>query len=280
MSNVTASPETAPPNPVLRRATLAAEMGAAEYELVVQVTHALISRRFATMQRLVSVQSTDVNINPFLMLAMAPAYNILSPFEAAEYVQNSKMPHGDATAFGRFVEEKIFPIFGTALPPEKAASPTVFSSIDGELTVENVRYLATFKAGPWTMNQSHAHEMIQHFPAVHAQTGCDIIIGITYGRRDRVNNKPRLVERGTGPYVRTLVGKELWEFLTGVENAHIKIYDAIREAQRRFAEEHGGKTFYEHMIGARLLLAESFRESFALGGVNDDMWESIFERSF
>jgi hypothetical protein len=138
----------------------------------------------------------------------------------------------------------------------------------------------TYKSGPWTMNQSHANEMIANFPGIHDQTGCDIVIGITYGKRERVNNKPELVMRGTGSYVHTLVGQHLWEFITGVEDAHLSIYDAIRTAQRQFALDHGGKTFFEHLIEARLQLAESLRNAFGLVGAQDDMWEQIFKGSF
>jgi hypothetical protein len=138
----------------------------------------------------------------------------------------------------------------------------------------------TLKAGPWTMNQAHANEMIGAFPQVHDRTGCDLIIGITYGKRDRVNNKPGLVKRETGDYVHVLVGSDLWEFVTGVQDAHLCIFEAIREAQREFARAHGGKTFYEHMVEARLALAQSFREAFDLVGAEDDMWEQIFKGSF
>lgn len=277
-----------PPPPVvtLRRQTLAEKMGPQDYEQVVEVTRALIERRFLSMQALNDVASNQVNINPFLMLAMAPAYNIFSPFEAAEYAQNAKMPHGDATAFGRFVEEKIFPIFGAIQPPEKMTrqvNPTaakLFSPIDGQIEANGTRYLATYKSGPWTMNQSHANEMIQNFPEIYEQTGCDIIIGITYGKKERLNNKPALVQRNTGNYVHILVGQDLWEFVTGVENAHLEIFNAIKEAQRRFAVEHGGKTFFEHLIETRLKLSESFRTAFQLDGTVDDMWEQIFKGSF
>jgi Type II restriction endonuclease EcoO109I len=227
-----------------------------------------------------SVDSKDVNINPFLMLAMAPAYNIYSPLEAAEYAQMAKLPHGDATAFGRFVEDKVFPIFGVADPPEKRRSRSLFSPIDKEITVDGTRYLMTLKSGPWTMNQSHANEMIAGFPKIHERTGCDLIIGIFYGSKLRVNNKPGLVTRETGGYVHTLVGKELWEFVTGVRDAHLCVFAAIQEAQVLFAERHGGKTFAEHLIEARLQLAESFRSAFGVVQSGDAMWQQIFKGSF
>jgi hypothetical protein len=68
--------------------------------------------------------------------------------------------------------------------------------------------------------------------------------------------------------------------VTGVRNAHLGVFGAIREAQREFALAHGGKTFYEHLIEARLELSESFREAFDLVGAEDDMWEQIFKGSF
>lgn len=280
-----------PPVPKdIGRASLVPSMAVEDLKKITNVTRALLERRFTKVREMVDVASTDVNLNPFLMLAMAPAYNIYSPFEAAEYAQYAKLPHGDSTAFGRFVEEKIFPIFGARAAAEKPrgqlaisqrrSDATLFSAIDGEITVEGTRYLITYKSGPWTMNQSHANEMIARFPGVHERTGCDIIIAITYGRRDRLNNKPALVRRGTGSYVHTLVGKDLWEFITGVENGHLAFYEGIREAQKQFALAHGGKTFYEHLIEARLKLAESFRTAFGLIGAEEDMWEMIFKGSF
>ncbi len=264
----------------LVRAEMLVSMPDEHYQSIIAVTLDLIERRFSTMQGLVDVNSKDINLNPFLMLAMAPAYNIYSTFEVAEYTQNAKMYHGDATAFGKYVESRILPIFGVTEPIEKKRSPQTYSPIDAELTVEGNRYLATWKSGPWTMNQAHAHEMIQRLPQIHDETGSDIILGIFYGRLHKVNNKPALVARGTGDYFHVLIGKDFWEFVTGVTDAHMVVYRAIREAQARFAAAHGGKTFFEHFVEARLALSQSFRAEFDLIGEDDDMWEKIFEKAF
>lgn len=282
-------PDTTPQTPeqeeivvdsVLRRTSLQTEMEPELYERIVTHSLALIERRFASMQALRDVANANVNLNPFLMLAMAPAYNIFSPFEAAEYLQWSKMPHGDATAFGKFVEGQIFPLFGVTSPQEKSADSALFSPVDAEITVDGIRYLATWKSGPWTMNQSHANEMSANFPTIHEQTGCPVILGIFYGTVERLNNKPALVRANTGDYFHVLVGKDLWEFVTGVKDAHLHVLKAIRDAQGRFAVAHGGKTFYEHMIESRLALSDSFRKAFELTGEDDDMWEMIFRKSF
>lgn len=262
----------------LHRDTSLDEMPAEQYESVVAETLRLIERRFASMQDLISVDQS--NINPFLMLAMAPAYNIFSPFEAAEYLQYAKMPHGDSTAFGKFVEDKIFPIFSVNQAASKKLEKDLYTAIDGELIVEGETFLATWKSGPWTMNQAHANEMSSSFPKIHAKTDQRIILGIFYGRTSQLNNKPQYVRDRTGDYFHVLVGSDLWEFVTGVKDAHMIILKAIREAQRRFAIAHGGKTFNEHMIEARLQLSESFRQTFGLSGGDEDMWEMLFEHSF
>jgi hypothetical protein len=264
----------------VRPIALIDEMPQHQFRQVVDVTRGLIERRFQKVQELVDVNSGDINVNPFLMLAMAPAYNIFSPFEVAEYEQNSKLPHGDSTAFGKYTEDGIFPIFGAKQPPEKKTQKTLWSPIDIEMVIGGTRFLLTLKSGPWTMNQSHANEMVASFPDVHAATGAQIIIGITYGTAQSLNNKPAIVMANTGDYVHTLVGRELWEFVTGVKDAHKVVFLAIRQAQREFAIAHGGKTFYEHMIEARLKLSESFRKAFDLVGAEDDMWERIFNGSF
>lgn len=264
----------------LRRRSLRPTMPSEQFLSVQDTALDLLERRLAKVRQMTSVDSKDVNINPFLMLAMAPAYNIYSPLEAAEYAQMTKLPHGDATAFGRFVEDKVFPIFGVEDPPEKLRHKALYSSIDKQLRVDGKRYLMTLKSGPWTMNQSHANEMIAAFPSIHGRTGCELIIGIYYGSEAKVNNKPALVRSATGAYVHTLVGKRLWEFVTGVRDAHLAIFEAIQRAQVRFAEVHGGKTFAEHMIEARLQLAESYRTAFDVVESGDAMWQKIFERSF
>jgi Type II restriction endonuclease EcoO109I len=262
------------------RSKLLREMPEAEFAAVTQTTLELLERRLDKVRKMTSVDSTDVNLNPFLMLAMAPAYNIYSPLEAAEYAQMSKLPHGDATAFGRFVEDKVFPIFGADDPSEKSRKPALFSPIDKEITVDGERFLMSLKSGPWTMNQSHANEMVANFPAIHEETGCRLIIGVFYGSEARLNNKPALVKAKTGEYVHTLVGKQLWEFVTGVRDAHLAIYSAIQAAQTEFARLHGGKTFAEHIMEARLALADSFRTAFGVVESGDAMWRRIFEGSF
>ncbi len=247
-------------------------------------TFAFLERRFKNL----ALEFDDIsktNFNPFLLLITAPVYNIFSPFEVAERLQFAKAFHGDDTAFGRMAEEKFLNILGATAPPEKKstdkATRDLWSPIDLHSVIDGQRFLMSIKAGPWTMNQSHASEMINNFKQLRESTGANIIIGITYSRYRNLNNKPSLVQRGLGnpSWYDFLVGKDFWEFVSGVEDVHKEIFTAIREAQRRFAKKHSDETFSERLVGNRLRIASSLRKSFNLH-VEEDFWETLFNSMF
>lgn len=93
----------------LARTVLLDEMPEQRFDEIVEETDQLLERRLKKVRALIDAESSDVNLNPFLMLALAPAYNIFSPYEAAEHLQNTKLHQGDATAFGKFIEAKSCP---------------------------------------------------------------------------------------------------------------------------------------------------------------------------
>lgn len=99
--------------------------------------------------------------------------------------------------------------------------------------VEGERYLMSIKAGPWTMNQSHAHAMVDKFPAIYDETGCQIMIGMLYGRYIDLDKNPALVENALGnpDWFDYLMGRDFWQFVSGVKNVHVHIFRAIREAR-------------------------------------------------
>jgi hypothetical protein len=167
------------------------------HEAFVNETLAFLERRYDTLAvRFDHIAKT--NFNPFLLLITAPVYNIFSPFEVAERLQLGKAFHGDDTAFGRMGEERYLRLFGAEVPPEKEAGKAAWTPIDLDITVEGQRYLMSIKAGPWTMNQEHANAMVDKFPAIHEETGANIMIGVLYGRYKNLNNKPALVDRALG----------------------------------------------------------------------------------
>jgi hypothetical protein len=277
--------------PRFRRKKLANELPDTVHESIVRETKSLLDRRFASL-----VTDFDdiskTNFNPFLLLITAPVYNIFSPFEVAERLQLAKAFHGDDTAFGKFAEERILPLFGSCRPDEKATeradrsgrgarSSELWTPIDCSMDIEGKRHLFSVKSGPWTMNQDHANAMMDKFPAIHKETGANIFIGITYGRYANLNNKPEIVATRMGhpEWFDYLVGRDFWEYVSGVKDVHRYIFTAIREAQKLFAEEHRDTTFHEHLVSNRLKIAASLRKSFNVDD-DEDFWETLFNNMF
>ncbi|MBA3668223.1 MAG: hypothetical protein H0W65_10970 [Sphingomonas sp.] len=288
--------EYAPPIPLadaerprrFRRNQLQEEMPEDFQSQLTEETYQFLCRRFQKL----AVDFNDIaktNFNPFLLLITAPVYNIFSPYEVAERLQLGKAYHGDDTAFGKLAEDKFLKIMGARSPPEKLAAKAAkdavgkdrWSPIDLDIEVEGQRYLMSIKAGPWTMNQSHAAEMIRHFQELHDVTGARLVIGITYGRYRRLNNKPALVDRELGrpDWFDFLVGKDLWEFVSGVKDVHRHMYQAIRDGQKRFAREHADRTFYEHLKANALSISQSLRAQFDIEN-EDDFWGTLFNAAF
>lgn len=131
------------------------------------------------------------------------------------------------------------------------------------------------------MNQEHANAMSDKFPAIHDESGARIVLGILYGREEHLNNKPNLVSDrlGNPDWFDFMVGKEFWEFISGVKNVHRDIFRAIRKGQSEFAREHNDETFHERLVGNRIKLAASIRKQFKVEE-EEDFWETLFNNMF
>jgi hypothetical protein len=262
------------------RQALLADLPPLVHEQFVAETRAFLERRYDTLAvKFDHISKT--NFNPFLLLITAPVYNVYSPFEVAERLQLGKAFHGDDTAFGKMAEDRYLSILGATKPPEKAAAGAAWTPIDLDITIEGQRYLMSIKSGPWTMNQEHANAMIHRFPQIHEETGARIIIGITYGRYQNLNNKPALVDRELGhpEWFDFLVGRDFWEFVSGVSNVHKHIFLAIRQAQKAFGAAHFDETFHEKLVSNRLKIAASLRKQFSVED-EEDFWETLFNNMF
>lgn len=263
-----------------RRKRLTDKVPQAITDQIAAETQALLERRFQKLA--VDFDSIEkTNFNPFLLLITAPVYNLFSPFEIADRLQLGKAYHGDDTAFGRFGEEKLLPLFGVTCASEKSHMKAGWEPIDCSIEVEGVRYLMNIKSGPWTINQAHANAMIDKFPAIRKSTGANIMIGIMYGRYENLNNKPGLVEQAIGSpeWFDCLVGRDFWEFISGVKDVHKYIFNAIKKGQLEFAAQHKDETFQEKLVSNRLKIAASLRKAFNVME-EEDFWGTLFNNMF
>lgn len=163
----------------------------------------------------------------------------------------------------------------------KASRGAAWTPIDLGATIEGKDYLFSIKSGPWTMNQEHANAMIDKFAQIHEESGANIVIGVAYGRYSQLNNKPMLVESGLGnpPWFDYLVGKDLWEFVSGVGDVHKALFRAIRSAQKQFHDAHRDETFHENLVSNRFKIAASLRKQFNVDE-DEDFWATLFNNAF
>lgn len=265
-----------------RRSKLVRGVPRSTMDQLVQETEDFLERRYNKLAKYFD-DISKTNFNPFLVLITSPIYNIFSPLEVAERLQLAKAFHGDDTAFGRMVEEKYLPVFGASVPAEKKENKKklAWTPIDIQIEVEGRRFLISVKSGPWTMNQEHANAMVNKFPNIHQESNANILIGITYGRYEHLNNKPMVVENGLGSpeWFDYLVGRDFWEFVSGISNVHVEIFRAIRTAQKKFLDRHKDETFHEKILSNRIKIAASLRKKFDVE-TDKDFWETLFRNAF
>ena len=170
---------------------------------------------------------------------------------------------------------------GCTTPPEKKPARDRWEPIDCDLTVDGRRYLISVKSGPATINQAGANAMADKFLAIHQETGAHVMIGVSYGRYADLTNKAALVERrlSNPDWFDYLVGRDFWEFVSGVKDVHREIFRAIRTAQKRFAEKHKDETFHEKLVSNRLKIAASLRGQFNVDE-DEDFWSTLFNNAF
>ena len=67
--------------------------------------------------------------------------------------------------------------------------------------------------------------------------------------------------------------------MSGVTQVHKTLFDAIRQAQKEFAEEHGDETFHEKLVANRLKIAASLRKKFNVVE-EEGFWWTLFNNMF
>lgn len=76
-----------------------------------------------------------------------------------------------------------------------------------------------------------------------------------------------------------LVGRDFWEFVSGVKDVHKEVFKAIRLAQKQFGDDHRDETFHEKLVANRLKIAASLRKAFNVQE-EQDFWETLFSHAF
>lgn len=215
------------------------------------LTVTFIQRRIAHIK---SIKIDDFTVNPLLCAALnLDTASDFIKFNVYAYEQRSIV-----TAMGTLVEELAL-----------CSSPDVskgFVFPDGDyekwdIVVERLGEVKSFielKSGPNDMDKTQVKKYARQIAAVEDE-GEKAFFGISYGQRDSDKYVGMFQQYLPEWERRTLIGKELWSFVSGNEEYHEKLMAVIKSTANAFLSEQS----IIHMIDTRVAeLSKEFEERF------------------
>ena len=184
--------------------------------------------------------------------------NLDSPEKIAEFMINERLERSVVTSFGSRIQKIAKLIGGKGTGVE-----------GGDIFIERTgkRYYIQMKAGPNTPNKDLVRMINQLLlSATRRNAGSIALLGMTYGKREKVSN----IIRGYSQ-VDWKIGREFWEFI-GYRGIAQEIYEIIGEVNKEFKEE--GKTFSQLYDEKLDELQEAIRKKY---GEEEKLWERLFK---
>ncbi len=192
----------------------------------------LIGQEFlvAVVKRLDELHLDHLEINPFLAIAL----ELNSPEQVLRFNLYQSVTRSVVTSWGTVVEallvhsgaEKIR-IFGGG---RSGRRPDIKKERDG------TEYHLQIKSGPNTMNVDMVGsfgEVIQDYQT--NQPDVKILLGMTYGTREMISQQ---ISRGVPDFAAaTLIGRELWEFVSEESDYHLKVFELLDKASAGVLKE-------------------------------------------
>lgn len=167
----------------------------------------------------------DMNSNPLLCAAL----KLNTAAELVKYNVYALATRSIVTSMGFLVQDLL--LFSSA---------DVFDGHDYEegknvkwdLVVERLDEVKAFievKSGPNDLDKGQVKSYLKEIQAVERK-GCKGYIGITYGKRDADTVSINLFKQYLNRWEeRTLIGSELWDYITGNENYHQVLMERIKQ---------------------------------------------------
>lgn len=211
-------------------------------------------------QKLVELQHESMAVNPFMAPLLMSLGGMFDFEELAEYLVGGHSLQGNATGFGKLVDEKILPrvfettkldrAFRRSTPPYERSK---YDEIDHIVWHGDKKALLSVKAGRWTIQLTMAVQLNHAFAHIKSdiENGVldadEIVVGVFYGSADGLTDKYRII-RGinTGAthdvedltdLVRVVTGNDFWTWLNfGEPSTQEWVMDGILQGRTQ-AEE-------------------------------------------
>lgn len=200
----------------------------------------------------ISALSLDsLNINPLLIRSL----NLRTPLEVLEFNVNAAVSRSIVTSMGYFVQN-LLEVTSDDVEKVRSGWDLVKHGQDG------TNHWIQVKSGPNDMDKDQIIYWLQEIQKVEVN-GDHGYIGMTYGKRDNATVSLSLMRTYLPDMeIRTLVGRELWDFLSGDDQFHVRLFDSLRVSSAKIL----GSRSIQDEIGKKIreLLSE-FEDRYGVG---------------
>lgn len=192
----------------------------------------LIGKDFlvSQIQTLESFSLAEMDINPLLMKVL----DLNTPREIIEFNLYQSVTRSVVTSWGSAVEKLVARCgavrFETSGKTGRAGRRPDIIKSDGKTD-----YYIQIKSGPNTMNVdmvNSLNEVIKEYKEKSPKN--QFILGMTYGKRNRISGQ--ISANLTDFEKNTLIGRELWDFISEKENFHRKIFALLDKSAKNVSK--------------------------------------------
>lgn len=212
----------------------------------------LASKRFQIVDE---IRVEDLDFNPYLLCILG----FETPEEIAEFMVAQRVERSIVTSYGQRIQK---------IAKEIAGRGTGVEGADICKEVRGRRYYIQVKAGPNTINKDISSEINRLLSsAIRRNHGSVALLGMTYGKRDRVSS---IIQRYS--QIDWLIGREFWAFISDDPDCAKKIYEIAREVVQSIPD--GGRPYRDRYKAKVQEIANEIRRRY---GDGPGMWDRLFE---
>ena len=198
----------------------------------------------------------DLNSNPLLCAAL----RLSTPYELIKYNVYALATRSIVTSMGYFVQDLL--LYSSA-DVYNGKDYDEGKNVKWDLVVERLNAVRSYievKSGPNDLDKGQVKSYRKEIQAVE-KLGYNGYIGITYGKRDSNTVSINLFKQYLEKWEkRTLIGTELWDFITEDENYHLTLTTSIQQIAEALLAQQSIIDKVEEKINA---LVNSFNEKYS-----------------
>lgn len=236
-------------------------------DITLEIQEIMLKYLKKVFKNLRKLKLDDLTPNPLLMKLVGTAAELNTAQDLVEYMLNARIERSTSTGFGMTIQ-KIASAFCEKTGVEGADISIVKPNEFGM----PVRWYIQMKSGPNTVNKDICIQISSDLQsAVRRAPGSAGLLGITYGKADRVSGI-------TQQYLSFdfEAGRDFWEFISNDSKCYRKLWYLTISIAESFKDK-GGLTLKELIEMKREELTDQFVDKY--GEFGSKMWNGFLEEN-